>query len=65
MKLDMICDDCKHMYGYILGADECGAGNPDAYCQKGHWSGLGDMPEHTIDDSDPWKDCQDFASKGE
>ena len=45
----MKCDSCKHLAGYILGADECGAGNPTYWCRKGHWeSGYPPEPEDGI-----------------
>lgn len=47
----------------MLGQDECGAGNMDAYCQQGHWEGLGQDPEYYEEDA--WGDCKDFKEKAE
>ena len=54
----MKCDNCKFMYAYTLGPDECGAGNGDAICTKDHWHGLGPVDEDDV--GTYWDDCEDF-----
>ncbi len=56
----MKCDSCKHLSGYTLGNDECGAGNLFQYCSKGHWEG-GEPPEPNTED--PWVNCKDHEIK--
>lgn len=56
----MKCDTCKFLSGYILGADECGAGHWLAYCSKNHWCG-GDIP--TKEEIKIWDNCKDYESQ--
>ena len=56
----MKCDSCKFKVGYILGSDECGAGNYDEHCSKGHWSGQEPEPNEDIT---CWDNCKDFNNQ--
>jgi hypothetical protein len=57
----MKCDSCKFKTGYVLGPDECGAGNWLAYCSKGHWSGCEEPEPH--EDITCWDKCKDFLTQ--
>ena len=63
----MKCDDCEEKTGYLLGADECGAGNFFEYCRKDHWEGGGPDSQEEYDRQkalpDPWADCLDYKKK--
>lgn len=54
------CDTCLNMIAYILGADECGAGNSFEYCAKGHWEGYGDLEPEPGEEINHWDACKDF-----
>lgn len=54
----MKCDNCQYIKTYILGMDECGAGQYTVHCSKGHWDSDPDVEE---DDKDYWDNCEDYA----
>ena len=63
----MKCDNCEYKQGYTLGRDECGAGNYEEYCAKGHWEGrgegAGDVEGNNKKVVDYWSNCKDFKQK--
>jgi len=63
----MKCDTCKHQEVYNLDMMESGAGNCDANCGKGHWSGYGDCVANNAFKveirPDPWENCPDYEGE--
>jgi len=60
----MKCDTCEYKHGYILSADECGAGNFCVHCAKDHWHDGGpdtkEEYERQVKMPDPWIGCKDY-----
>jgi len=61
MSTEWKCGKCAFNGVYLLGPDECGAGQFNCHCKKGHWDGSFEI-ENDDGIYDPWEDCADFVA---
>ena len=61
----MKCDTCKFQEIFNYDDWECGSGQCDANCNKGHWTGFGESKLGVEIDPDPWSGCGDYEQEEE